>query len=749
MMFAVAAIIAQSGLFGEVTPLSIAFMASLSGADTIFAFAGSLSALLLGGYVFEAIPTMAVLMVIGVFRVLLAGQSNNKLLNIASAALSGMSVGIVGSMTANAPTDIIAAIVMSVVCGLLTYCLTLTYRYLSGGQLSARVNTLAAPALVLIFACAVLSSFSQTNGFTLDLGVVFVASAALSSATLDPRRLSGGGAAVSIIGAMGVILSAPDFAAGMVILAVAAAASTLFVRHGRITQAAGFIFAAGIGVSAIGISTFTLPVTASAAVGALLYTVLPVGFASRIGAGRAGCSSAESDSRCSVRLPEVFAERLRLAGSALNDVKSAVEKAGEILDKRNTKDFSWVYNSAGDSVCRKCRNNMLCWGDEYSDTVSAFNKMATALRKGESLTEKDLPPQIFARCECKQQLLYALHDRHREYVTINSANRKISEMRTVLTAQLSATESLMRGMSEEFLDYSHFDREMAVRTEKVLSASGITRARASVTINEGRASIEAFGKGKLTCDAARLGDLIEEALQRKFDLPEVVSKDGEFRVTMYERAVYGVEYGACQLSKGGERSCGDYYDSFVDGKGYAYIILSDGMGSGSRARIDSAFACGMLVKLLRAGIGLPSALEIINNSLLVKSSDESFATLDICKIDLYTGKAELFKAGAAASYIRCNKKLIKAEGKGLPVGIGYRAIYESKSFTIGNSDIIIMASDGAELNLNERWLERELTEKGDLNETAKIIANAARYCTDREDDGREDDISVIAVKLVK
>jgi len=450
----------------------------------------------------------------------------------------------------------------------------------------------------------------------------------------------------------------------------------------------------------------------------------------------------------------VFAERLRLAGGALSDVKSAVEKAGEILDKRNTKDFSWVYNSAGDIVCRKCKHNMICWGEEYSETVSEFNKFAVGLRKGEHLSENDLPQKIIDRCEKKQQLIYALHERYREYVSINSSNRKITEMRTVLTAQLSATESLMLGMSEEFLDYSHYDRAMAAQAEKILTTNGISRPRVAVMLNEGRVSIEGYGSGQLTIDNGQLGDLIGSALQRQFDLPEVITtSENEFRFTMYERAVFGVEYGAYQLSKGNFKSCGDYYDSFVDGKGYAYIILSDGMGSGSRARIDSSFACGMLVKLLRAGIGLPSALEIINNSLLVKSSDESFATLDICRIDLYTGKTELYKAGAAASYIRCNKKIIKAEGKGLPVGIGYKATYERKSFTIGHSDLIIMASDGAELN--EKWLEHELIVNNttDLNETAKILADSARYSVgddgSRVAEGREDDISVIAVKLVK
>jgi stage II sporulation protein E len=766
MIFATAMMIAASELFGEITPLAPVFIGSLAGADTLFAFLGSLCAFALNGQFFEAIPTLSVMMVIGVFRFFLAGTPS-KILYISSALLTGISVGIVGIVSAARPSDIIAAVIMSVTAGILCHCLVITYRFLAGGYMTAlmKFSTICAPVIIMAFTAAALSSLCVTHGFVVNAGVLFAT--VVSLALANKYRYSGGSIGATIAAA-GIMLATPDLAGGMVMFAAAAAASGLFTKYGRITQSAGFIFVTGMGISAIGINSFTLSVMLAAAAGAILYIVFPIDIIalSRITpAGESGYTTTSSPAA------EIFAERLRIAGNALSDVKSAVEKAGELLDKRNTKDFSWVYNTAGDMVCRKCRHNMVCWGEEYNDTVSVLNKLAAALRKGETLTEKDLPEKIAERCERKNQLIYALCERYREYVTINSANRKITEMRTVLTAQLSATESLMLDMSAEFLDYAHYDRAMASRVEKILTENGIERPRAAVIINEGRASIEGYGKGRLTCDASRLGDLIGEALQKQFDLPEVMTtfSDGKpktdgtqtevTRFTMYERAVYGVEYGAYQLSKSNQRSCGDYYDSFVDGKGYAYIILSDGMGSGSRARLDSAFACGMLVKLLRAGIGLTSALEIINNSLLVKSSDESFATLDICRIDLYTGKAELFKAGAAASFIRCNKKLVKAAGKGLPVGIGYKAVYESQSFTMSNSDMLIMASDGAELN--EKWLEHELNRMrtaggksfSDLNETAKVLAQAARFSSDKqeheEEKGREDDISIIAVKLVK
>ncbi|MCL1904490.1 MAG: SpoIIE family protein phosphatase [Oscillospiraceae bacterium] len=754
LIITTAIIIAASELFGEITPLVLVFIGSLAGTDCLFAFTGALCALTFKGQFFEAVPTLAIMMVVGMFRFFL-GEIPSKLVSLSSALLTGISVGVVGLLSATTPSDIISTVVMAIMAAILSHCLTMTYRFLAGGYMTAllKLSSLASPGIVMIFATAVLSNLSHVNEFFLNAGVLF---GTFTSLTFACKYKYAGGSISGIMAAMGILLANPELSSGMIIFAAAATASVLFTRFGKITQSAGLILCMGIGISAVGINTYTLSVIVGAAAGSILYIIVPVDTASlsRVGNSITGSINETTGNDIS----EIFAERLRLASEALNDVKSAVEKAGEILDKRNNKDFSWVYNTTGDIVCRKCKNNMVCWGTEYNDTVSGFDKLSAVLRKGTPLNAKDLPQKIAKRCENKEQLIFALGERYREFTAINSANRKIYEMRTVLTAQLSATESLMLDMSDEFLDYSHYDHEMAASMEKVLSDNGITRPRVAVIINDGRASIEGYGKGKLTCEASRLGDLAAEALRKQFDLPEIIyspknnKTDIEFRFTMYERAVFGVEYGAYQLSKSGERSCGDYYESFVDGKGYAYIILSDGMGSGSRARIDSAFACEMLVKLLRAGIGLSSSLEIINNSLLVKSSDESFATLDICKIDLYSGKTELYKAGAAASYIRCNKRFVKAAGKGLPVGIGYKAIYEKQSFTIGNSDMVIMASDGAELN--ENWLKHQLTDKSasDLNETAKLIADSARFSANKDDDddiNREDDISVIAVKLVK
>ncbi|MCL1880983.1 MAG: SpoIIE family protein phosphatase [Oscillospiraceae bacterium] len=787
LIFVTAVIIASSELFGEISPLALAFIGSLSSGDTLFAFLGTLSAFTIVGNFFEAVPILSMMLVVGVFRFFFAVNANNyinrrsatsgnstRLINISSALLTGISAGIVGAISATGVSDLIGTVVIALATGLLSYCLTITYRLFVSGhiQIFTKLNSShlsfeggIAPCGSILLAVAVLSNLSYIHQMSVNFGTVLGTIIAL---TFSKSKASGK-SLVSILVAAGMVIVSSNFAPAMIVFALAATVSGLFSKSSsaKITQSAAFIFALGVGISIIGINPYTLTTMLGASVGSMLYILLPLEafmtftsrFENHTSIPNAVPTTTQNAAINIKTVPaEIFSERLRLASGALNDVKTAVEKAGEVLDKRGIKDFSWVYNSAGDLICRKCKHNMVCWGEEYNDTVTKMNKLSSKLRCGEQLNEKDLPPKIASRCERKPEFFYALSERYREFVTINSTNRKIAEMRTILTAQLSATENLMQTMSDEFLDYSHYDHKMALCVEKILRENGISNPKVAVIITNERISIEGYGKGVLDCDDSRLGDLVSESLQRQFDLPETISTPSNdthnshhFRFTMYERALYSVEYGAYQLSKIGKNACGDYYDSFVDGKGYAYIVLSDGMGSGSRARVDSAFACGMLIKLLRAGIGLESALEIINNSLLVKSSDESFATLDICRIDLYTGKTELFKAGAAASYVHCNKKLIKAEGKGLPVGIGYKAVYESRSFTIGNCDMVIMASDGAELN--EKWLEHELNRSSDiedLNETAKTLVDTAKFSSERHDSrAREDDISVIAVKLVK
>ncbi len=126
---------------------------------------------------------------------------------------------------------------------------------------------------------------------------------------------------------------------------------------------------------------------------------------------------------------------------------------------------------------------------------------------------------------------------------------------------------------------------------------------------------------------------------------------------------------------------------------------------------------------------------------MVKSTDESFATLDICKIDLNSGECAVYKAGAATTYIKSADKLLRASLSSPPAGMGGKLTVPAQKFTVSPGDKIIMTTDGAVLD--EEWLSRELSADTPAKELSEKIARAARAA----ENGREDDISVIAVTV--
>ncbi|MDR2531676.1 MAG: SpoIIE family protein phosphatase [Oscillospiraceae bacterium] len=730
-----------TSLFGYASPFPVVFLGALTGFDCVYALAGTLTAFLIrGGFTgfAENLHLIVVMVAIAAFRFFI-GRQKGRWADTSTAILAGSGVFFTTLILSGGAEIILRAPAYGLMTGLGSFAVAKSRAYLMSGRVLSALRPSGYAALGFTYALfiAALANFEVSM---LNLGVF---TSSLCAVTFSYKFRYAGGAVCGTAGAFGIIMANPAYTAPALAVCIAGMSAALFSRLGKYTHMAGYVLTTGVFAAFTGIDNYTFAEINSIIAGGIIFLFVPVALITRR-------FRRETVPKGGAEVSEIFAQRLRLTGEAMGDVKKAIEKTAEILDRAGSKEISWVYNTACGEVCRRCRHNMICWGGEYDETVRVMGDIASLLKKGKQIKPEHLYGPLAYRCGKRQQLADALNAQYREYTAINTANRKIAQMRIILLSQISATQTMMLKMSGEFGSSSDFDRALAFTVENVLFEHGISEPKAAVTITNSRMAVEAYGRGRLNCNAEKLCDLLSVVLRREFDLPEIIHnrESGEFLLTMFERAAFSIEYGVYQVSRGKEKNCGDYFDSFIDKKGFAYIILSDGMGSGGRARIDSAFACGMLIKLLRAGVDINAAIEIINNSLLVKSADESFATLDVCRIDLYSGNVELFKAGSAPTYISCNRRVVKAGGKGLPVGINHRPVYERQCFTIGNSDLIIMASDGAELS--ERWLEHELGKnewgKEDMNSFAETIATAAKYSSDKE---REDDISVIAVKLVR
>lgn len=205
--------------------------------------------------------------------------------------------------------------------------------------------------------------------------------------------------------------------------------------------------------------------------------------------------------------------------------------------------------------------------------------------------------------------------------------------------------------------------------------------------------------------------------------------------------------GVAARQKEGQTVSGDAGAWFKDGAGRLHIFLCDGMGSGPEAHADSTGAVSLLEKFLRAGVDPTQALVTLNGALALRGEAEGgFTTIDLLRLDLFTGKGALYKFGAAPSYLRRQGTVCKLSGHTLPAGLdaGDEVRPDVIPLEAGDGDWLVMASDGV-TGGEEDWIEHTLAQwEGD---SPRLLAQQLlEGCLHRETG--QDDKTVVAVKLM-
>lgn len=442
--------------------------------------------------------------------------------------------------------------------------------------------------------------------------------------------------------------------------------------------------------------------------------------------------------------------RLRLAAGALGDISDTVEQVSAQLSKINSPDYGEVTSRIEREACSGCKFRIHCWEVKRSETLEAVLEMTKAVKQGVPSPENSAPPDFRGMCLKPEKLGEAVKRHYSAYASANAAEARLDEVRSVVSDQFAGISCMLSDLSDELENEEKFDGSSAAAAAGALKELGIGADECSCCIDRfGRMTVKVrLKKSKdLILNKRQIMKSLSLACERDFDIPSVSEVGGDVFITAGERTVYTVQLGVHQISAFDARLCGDAYRSFSDGKGHFTIVLSDGMGTGGRAAVDGAMASGLMSRLLRAGFGYDCSLKLLNSAMLFKSTDESLATVDIVSIDLHSGAAELFKAGAAPTLLRRSGRSGKAESRSLPAGILREIGFDRAAIKLKAGDIVLMLSDGA-VSEGTDWIREELSswQDGSAEELAEHICNAARR---RRSDEHEDDITVIAAILQK
>ena len=216
---------------------------------------------------------------------------------------------------------------------------------------------------------------------------------------------------------------------------------------------------------------------------------------------------------------------------------------------------------------------------------------------------------------------------------------------------------------------------------------------------------------------------------------------------------YNLQIGIARKTKENSVVSGDSYVTLKLEDGKYLLAISDGMGSGVKAKEASSVAIKMLQRLLLSGFDKDTSIELINSSLAINTEEDTFATLDIAILDLYAGNIEFIKNGACPTYIKEKKETSIIKAISMPAGIleNISLVVYDKDIEDGN--ILLMCSDGimesnTEYQNKELWV-RDTLENLETTNVQKIADIMLKEAIDNGYGKAKDDMTIITAKFIK
>lgn len=379
-----------------------------------------------------------------------------------------------------------------------------------------------------------------------------------------------------------------------------------------------------------------------------------------------------------------------------------------------------AFDELTQNVCAGCSRCELCWEREYSDTFQAANNILDFYSKNGSIRRGQLPIEFRQRCINIDGFITET-GRVIELAKLNlNWRNRFMESRLAVAGQFLEVADIIDDFSETLDSTKTSEDSYAQVIKNKLSGKKMKVKEVSVIEKAGR-GIHVYICAKMKrgrfVTAREICQVLKNIFHRDFVLGKgcrmVVSKEYmtyEFAEDTRFKIIEGV---AARPVNDGTVS-GDTYTTMHLENGQVVMSLSDGMGTGKEAHEESDYIIRLIEQLMDTGFGRRSAVRLINSLMFLKSDSGRFSTVDLGMVDLYSGKCDFVKMGAAASVILHNDSAEIVESAALPVGAFTEADYEEVTKQLANGDKIVMVSDGI-INsierLENRYKKDKLTER--------------------------------------
>ncbi len=438
-------------------------------------------------------------------------------------------------------------------------------------------------------------------------------------------------------------------------------------------------------------------------------------------------------------------QRLQALSEAFGELSEVFFSLSDRLRRPGIYEVRQAVEDAFAESCRKCRMRPICHGSEEMSTTDVMGKLCRHLARHGGIREdvlygegeESIPPWFSQRCEKLQGLIMRMKIEYAEAVEELLRRDKTETFAMDYAAMAKLLTCAVADAGEEY------ERDAALSEKLREAVQHLDFYAAGIAAYGGRRKcILASGVdlSRNRMGASKLREALETVCGRKLTLPQYSIKREYVTMSLSSARQFRAESVRAAFCKDGEAVNGDVIHVFESKEDYAYMLISDGMGSGREAAITSRITGVFLTKMLQGGNSKPVTLEMLNNFIRSKNT-ECFSTVDLLEVDLLCGKASFIKSGAAASYVLREGNLYRIMSQTMPIGITKEINAEEIKFDLQVGDVIVMMSDGVTQNIEDSlWLAELLTaEEGKdsaegLQKLADDILQKAKAQSERSDD---------------
>lgn len=425
----------------------------------------------------------------------------------------------------------------------------------------------------------------------------------------------------------------------------------------------------------------------------VIFFVIPTGLIQRV--------EKELDINEDRQTHEESAKKLEKISTIFSELSEAFVPQAATLEKEvEGNPMNVILNEVTEQVCEKCPHKPVCWDKEFYKTYRSMVEVCSKAEYNKRIIDQDYSLELQRRCIRLRELTVALKAQLKLYQLERYYQDSLYRSQKIVSKQLSGIAELVKGFSKDIKYKETSNEELAEAIKVTLLEDNIKVQEVKVIENPEKDKeiiiVQKACPEQNWCTYF-IAPKISQILDRTYTVKTCRCPTAGNRSCTYHlkpSQAYSVVTGAAMVIKDASGISGDNWTCLSLPNHKFAMILSDGMGAGSKAAVESNTAIKLLERLLEAGLSHQMAVDTVNSVLCLRSTEDTFATVDMVVINEVWATAEFTKIGAAPSFIKRRNQVQVVKGQSLPVGILNQVEAEHLQYPVEVGDIIINMTDG-------------------------------------------------------